>query len=100
MQEELAESAAEFFDAEVALDQAAVADRDLAGFFGDDDRDGVRFLAEAEASAVAEAEVAVEVLALGERENAGGGDDAVAAEDQPSIVQHRLGLEEREDEFF
>ena len=100
MQEELAETAAEFFDTEVALDKAAVTDRDLSGFLGNHNRDGIGFLAEAEAGAVAEAEVAIEVLALGERENAGGGDDAVAAEDQPSIMKHGLRLEEREDEIF
>ena len=77
MQEELAEAAAEFFDAEVALDESAVADRDLSGFLGNHDRDGVGFLAESEAGAVSESEVAVQIFALGQRENAGGGDDAV-----------------------
>ena len=78
VQEELAESAAEFFHAEIAFDEATVADRDLSSFLGDNDGDGVGFLAESQAGAMAEAEIAVEVLALGERENAGGGDDSVA----------------------
>ena len=100
MQEELAETAAEFFDAQVALDKPAVADRDLTGLLGNHDRDSVGFLAEAEAGTVAEAEVAVQILALGEREYAGGGDDAVAAEDESPVMEHRLRLEEREDELF
>jgi hypothetical protein len=49
---------------------------------------------------VPESEVAVEVLALGERKNAGGGDDAVAAEDKAPVVEHGLRLKQREDEFL
>ena len=95
MQEELAEAAAEFFDAQVAFDDPAVANRDLPGFFRDHDGHGVGLLAEPEAGAVAEPEVAVEVLALGERKNAGGGDDAVAAEDEAPVVEHGLRLKQR-----
>ena len=41
MQEELAEAAAEFFHAQIALDEPAVADRDLPGFFGDNNSDRI-----------------------------------------------------------
>ena len=49
---------------------------------------------------MAQAEVAVQILALGERENARSGHDAVAAYHQTAIVQDRLGMKDREDEFL
>ena len=41
VEEELAQPAAKLLDAQAALDQAAVADRDLPGFFGDNNSNGV-----------------------------------------------------------
>ena len=51
------------------------------------------------AGAVAQAEVAVEVLALADGENAGGGEDAVVADDEAAVVQRRLRLENGDDQF-
>jgi hypothetical protein len=64
--EQLAEPLAELFHAEIALDFATVTNRNLAGLLGDDEGDGIGFIAEPESGAVAQAEVAVEILALGE----------------------------------
>ena len=86
VEEKLAEPPAELLQAQVALDEAAVANRNLAGLFRDDDRDSVGFLAEPESGPVAEPEITVEVLALGERKNAGGRNNAVASEDQPPVM--------------
>ena len=68
-------------------------------FFGDDEGDGVGFLTEAEGGAVAEAEVAVEVLALGDGEDAGGGEDAIIAEDEAAVVERGFWLEDGDDEL-
>ena len=71
VKKKLAEAAAEFVDAQIAFKNAVVTNGNLPGFLGDDDGEGVGFLAEPEGGAVAEAEVAVEILALGEGKNAG-----------------------------
>jgi len=69
----------------------AVAKRNHAGFLGDDDDDGVAFLRQPERRAVPQAERAVEIGALGDGENARGGDDAVAADDDAAVVQRVFG---------
>ncbi len=64
LEEELAEAELEALGVKVALNLTAMTDGDNPCFFGDDNRHGVGFLAQAEGGAVAEAEVAVEVLPL------------------------------------
>lgn len=98
-EDEVFEARAEGGRGEVALEAAVGAEADLAGFFGDDDADGVGVFGEAEACAVAEAEVALEVFALAEGEDAAGGDDAGAAEDDAAVMEDGFGVEEGEEEF-
>ena len=100
LEQELAESQAEFFDPQIPLDPPRVANGNLPGLLGNNERDGIRLLAEAKPGAVAQAEVAVQILALGERENARGGHDAVAIHDHAAIVQNGLGMKNREGEFL
>jgi hypothetical protein len=45
VEEEVAESAAEFIDAKIAFKEAIVANGNLAGFLGNDNGDGIGFLA-------------------------------------------------------
>jgi hypothetical protein len=51
--EHLGQHGAEFLDGDVAGEVAAVGVRDLAGFLGDDDDDGIGFLGQADGGAVA-----------------------------------------------
>lgn len=44
-------------------------------------------------------EVAVEVGALAHRENGGGGDDPVVANDEPAIVERGLWMKDRDEEL-
>lgn len=74
--------------------------RNLPRLLGNDERNGIGFVAKTKSRAVTQAEVPVEILALGEGENAGGGNDAVAADDHAAIVKHCLGLEHGEGEFL
>lgn len=98
--QEFAESAAEVFDVKIPFDYPILTNGNLPGFFGDDDDDRIGLFRQSEPSAVAEAQISIQVLALGEWKNAGRGDDAIIVKDQASIVQDRLRLENRQDDFF
>ena len=100
MEQKLAQALAEFFHTEISFNDPAVTNRNLAGFLGHNEHDGIRLLAQAQTRSVAQAEVAIEVFALGEGKNAGGGHDAVAADDNATIVQNRLGVKDGQGEFF
>ena len=95
----LGQAAAKTFGLEVSFDHAAVAKGNHAGLLGHDDDDGVAFLREPERGTVPKAERAVEVGALGDGENARGGDDAVVADDDAAVVQRGLWEEKADHEF-
>ena len=58
LEEEFAETQAEFFDSQIPLDPPRMANGNLTGFFGDHENDRVGFLAQAQPGAVAQAEIA------------------------------------------
>ena len=89
-----AEAIAELVDREVALDLTGDGEADAAGFFGDDYGDGVGFFGDADAGAVAGAELGGEQRIHGERQEAGGGGDAVFLHDDRAVVQRGAGTED------
>ena len=97
--EEFIESATKTFHSEVALDASIMADRDLAGFFGDDNANGVRFFGESESGAVAQPEVAIQIFALTQGKNTGSGDESIPAHNDSAIMQDSLRLENCQDQF-
>ena len=93
VKKQLAEPAAELIHAQIAFKNAVVANGNLACFLGNDNGDGIGFLAQSEGSAVAEAEVAIKILALGKGKNAGRRHHAVVVNDESPVVQNGLGME-------
>src|SRR5688500_7639477 len=85
--EDRSEEGAEFFDGNSFEELAFVRVGKATGFFRDDNDDSVGFFSEADGGAMAGAQGFAEVLALGERENAGGESNAVAFEDDTAVVK-------------
>ena len=96
----MVEAAAEAVDVEVAFENAAMAERDVAGFLRDKDGNGVRLLGDADAGSVAQPETAVEVFTRGERKDACCGGHAVVLHDDTTIVQHRFRVKDGQDELL
>ena len=94
MEQHFAEPLPECFRGKIALDSAAMTDRDPAGFLRDHDRDRVRFFGDPERRAMPQAETAIERLALAHRENAGRGGDPAVAHDHAAIVQRRFRMKQ------
>ena len=74
--------------------------RNLPGLLRDDERNGIRFIAEAKPGAVSQAEVPIEILALREGKNTRCRHDAVAADNHAAIMKNGLGVKHCEGEFF
>ena len=79
LEEELAETQAEFFDSQIPLDQPRMANGNLPRFFGDHENDRIGFLTQTQPGTVAQAKISIQILALGERKNAGCGNDSLSA---------------------
>jgi len=92
--EQLKEELAEDVGLELADEFAAFSDADVAGFFGDDDDDGVGFLAHADGGAVSAAEFLLEFAAFREGELDAGVSDATVADDDTQVVQRGIGPED------
>jgi hypothetical protein len=96
MKQKLAEPASEFVDAQIAFEDAIVANGNLASFLRNHYGDRVGFFRQPEGCPVTQPKVTVQVLALGERENAGCRNHSVVVDDQSAVVQNRLRVEDRE----
>ena len=90
----------EFVVGEIAFEFSVDGEADVAGFFADDDGDGVTFFCNADAGPVAETERAVAEFLLADGENAGGRGEAFVADDEAAVVQGGLGVEDGEGEFL
>ena len=93
VKKKLAQAPPEFVNAQIAFKNAIVANRNLACLLGNDDGDGIGFLAQPEGSAVTQAEVAIEIFTLGKGKNAGSRDHTIIVNDQSSIVQNGFWME-------
>jgi hypothetical protein len=89
-QQQFSKPAFERLGIKVSLDGPPVTNGNDTGFFANDDHDGVRFVAEANAGAVAHAERAIEIDALRDRKCAAGNEHAIAAHDDAAIMQRGL----------
>lgn len=67
---------------------------DDAGFFTDNQHDGIGSLGNAESGAMSGAEIAADGTGFTEREEAGTGDDACITDNDCTVVQRGVGLED------
>ncbi len=81
------EGVAQLHRRDVVVDFAFDGVGDGPGFFGDDDAYDIELLGDADGAAVAQAKVGVDVGAGGDRKDAAGGEDLVAADDDGPVVE-------------
>src|ERR1700691_4259202 len=93
MLQQLAQAMAQLFDGEVPFNFPADGHADAAGFFGNDYGNGVGFLGDTNTGAVPSSELRGQHGIHGQRQEAGGGGDAVPLNDDGAIVQRRTGAE-------
>ena len=84
------ECMAELDEANAVMDFAFKSVGDGSGFLGDDDGENVQLFGYADGTAVAETEIGVDVEAGSDGEDAPGGEDLVAADDDGTIVEGRV----------
>lgn len=84
----------QFLGVEVALERAVDGQRDLAGLLRNHDGGAVGLLADSDRRTMARAEVTVEFALLAERQETGGGCDAVALQERGAVVQRCAGAED------
>ena len=85
--EELAETLLKAFGVKIAFNLGPMADGDDAGFFADNDDDGVGFLAQSESGPMSNAQSAIQIDPLTDRKHTSRRDNPVIADDQAAIVE-------------
>ena len=85
--QQLAQACAQALGRDIALDLAADGNADAAGFLRDDHRDRVGLFRDSDAGAMAGAELGGEQRIHGERQEAGGGGDAVLLQNDGAVMQ-------------
>ena len=100
VKQKLAQPAAEIVDAQIAFQDAIVANGNLACFLGNDDGNGVGFFRQSKGGPVSQPEVAIKILALSQWKNAGRRNHAVVVNDEPAVVQNGFRMEDGQREFL
>src|SRR2546430_11711170 len=99
LQENLANSLPECFRSKIALNPAAVADRNATALFGNNHCDRIGFLSDSQARAMAQTKTPIERFSLAYREDASGGGNASIAHDHPPIVKGGLRMKKSEEKL-
>ena len=81
------EGVAQLHRCDVVVDFAFDGVGDGTGLFGDDDAYDVELFGDADGAAVAQAKVGVDIGARGDRKDAAGGENLVAADDDGPVVE-------------